>query len=314
MGVEIFMIKNFVLAGILCVVISNTGCGVPMEEKEYIPLRTNKELESQFQIQNNEFETLQEEYNALVKDYKNLKISYDSMKEELSKFEQEDKAWVEDKKFKWIYTEQWDKIIISKTYEANNQYEISDEKFLQGKLYEPLFYPMRLGKEQNGMPSDASQYTYQFIKEDTSYDVQIIGRGEIEIDGSVYSVDSNIHNLGKAFLAVPSYLKQSDPLGKIAGSGILLGEKQLKSPVFDSSVMRRIALSLYNGVQSKTIEKLYYAPRDVGNAAENITFYYYGEEIQMDVYEEYIRIVDEGNQYWYHWNTENKILEILLKL
>lgn len=225
----------------------------------------------------------------------------------------ENKA-LHDEKFKWINTNKWDKIILSKTYSPNDRVEITDNKFLQthNDYYFWLFESLKDAEyPTNGFFSDIESYTYEFIKGDKTYKINVVDRGVIQFNTNYYNVSRYIDNLGKAFLPPPKYIKTDSILNKIYESGAVVGELQYKSPVFSSFRIRGFSNEMQRMIDSGDAILLNNTPKNTGEKVERLTFYYYGQKIYMEVYKAYICLQDADKIYWYKTSPQTNILIVL---
>lgn len=243
-----------------------------------------------------------------------LKVDQGTPKENVKRSGQKDKSVEMAQGLKWINTSKWDKIIISKTNSSKERVEIKEKKFLEPKSnnFFWLFESLRKEKQPPGeFRSDEEHYTYEFIKGDKTYTVNVVDRGVVEIDHDYYKASRYVHNLGKAFLPAPKFIQTHSVLNKIWESGVVIGQLQYQSPEFSSFRIRGLVKFLQEKVESGEAVLLSNPPKNVGEIKEKLTFYYYGQKIFMEIYQSYICIKDDRKVNWYLNNSQPNILIVL---
>jgi hypothetical protein len=189
----------------------------------------------------------------------------------------------------------WDKIIISHPYSAEQErVTVEDPLILEGMRQ--LFYVKGLSDMafSNGYQSDIPPYTYEIVAGGQSHKINVVYREIIEAEatGQLFETARDIHLIGNAFMSKPWYVKPADLLTKMAHSGaVRRGDQYI---MFDSFRVQHKLFPLHNEAKLLTTK-----PEDPGRSLETFLFYYYGEELYMNVYSEYVQLKDSDDEQWY---------------
>ncbi|MGO4373387.1 hypothetical protein AB4Z21_22010, partial [Paenibacillus sp. MCAF20] len=144
----------------------------------------------------------------------------------------------------------------------------------------------------SGYQSDIGSYVYELYEQGQVYTVQVVNRGVIQAAANelLFEVDSNVHQLGAAFMPKPDFLKHDGLVAKMASSGaVKRGDSYVQFAPF--RVQSRVA-PLAEG------ELLKDEPAQVGDKLDQFTFYYYGELLLMEVYADYAHLSGDGSEEW----------------
>ena len=127
--------------------------------------------------------------------------------------------------------------------------------------------------------------------------------------GQYFQVENDAYQLGKAFMNRPSYLTQESTIAKMVNSGLLKVEDGNVYYVKTAGRIRTIAMAFFEADKRESIK-----PKDSSAAILKMTFYYYGEQIQMNLYKEgKVQIIDNSGGKWFDMKEED-ITQIKSKL
>lgn len=192
---------------------------------------------------------------------------------------------------------EWDKIIIYRYGDDSSKKVVNDPLFLESinelcnlRSVGTVSYP-------SGYQSDIETYTYEFYEGEQKYTIKVVDRGVIEAGRNelYFEVDEDIHQLGAAFMVRRSFINHDGLIAKMAASGaVKRGENDVQLSAF--RVQSRIA-PLTEG------EFLKVKPENVGEVIERFTFYYYGLELVMNVYKDYVCLSGDGSEEWYSFEN-----------
>jgi hypothetical protein len=112
-----------------------------------------------------------------------------------------------------------------------------------------------------------------------------------------FEVDPNAYQLGKAFMNRPSYLSEETTIIKMVNSGLLKVGNENALYVFNAGRIRSVALAFFEAKKHDSTK-----PVRSFSPILNATFYYYGETIKMNLYNEKIQIIDDSGEIWYDTN------------
>lgn len=118
--------------------------------------------------------------------------------------------------------------------------------------------------------------------------------------GKLFQIDKNAYQLAKAFIKKPAYLGEEPLEAKMAQSGVLKVQADSAFSLIRAGRIRSIALAF---VQADKREIA--APQHTVPAALQLTFYYYGETIRMNVYDGLVQVSDRSRMTWYAMNKED---------
>jgi len=211
--------------------------------------------------------------------------------------------------YQWVKEEEWDKILVYKTDLPNEKIQVTDKLFLKNIYFANLMIQQL--DPLNGPQSDVAHYTYEFIKGNNIYKVNVVGRDIIEFEGKYFTTNKYIYNLGKALLPAPKFIKTDAVLNKIYESGAVHGDNRFNYLYVDSFRIHGFVTFIQDGLDKGTVSILSGVPGNVGEVEETFTFYYYGEKLIMTVYPNYISIKDGTKTYWYKIDPNQIIFTVL---
>ncbi|MBC8061642.1 MAG: hypothetical protein H7Y18_13380 [Clostridiaceae bacterium] len=241
-----------------------------------------------------------------------LNLENDKLKEQLSSSStvgNTNKNMIDEENYRWAKEEEWDKILVYKSGFSNDKIEIKEKVFMKNIYFENLM--LQQSEPPNGPQSDVEYYTYEFIKGDKTYKVNVVGRDTIEYAGGNFLTNKYIYNLGKSLLPRPKFIITDSVINKIYESGALHGEREFNYLVLNSFRIHGFANALQDGISKGDIVDISKSPVNFGDMKEKFTFYYYGEKIHMEVYQNYLCIKDGNKTYWYKYESELLIFTIL---
>lgn len=189
----------------------------------------------------------------------------------------------------------WDKVIISRYAGDHTTKTVEDPLFLENINW--LLHIKSVGTVSfpNGYHSDVDFYTYELFQGEQSYTVKVVNRGVIETGKHelYFEVDKDIHLLGAAFMPKPAYIKHDGLIAKMAASGAVR-RGNLYVIVSAFRVQSKISPLANSG------KLLPDKPANVGEQIETFTFYYYGQELIMDIYRDHVMLSGDGEVEWYY--------------
>ncbi|MDQ0116279.1 hypothetical protein [Paenibacillus harenae] len=186
----------------------------------------------------------------------------------------------------------WDKVVVRRFVGDAEARTITDPVFLAN--IGALLHLKSVGETDfpSGYQSDVGTYVYELQKQGEVYSVQVVHRGVIQAAANelYFEVDGSVHQLGVAFMPKPAFLKHDGLVSKMASSGaVKRGESYVQFAPF--RVHSRVA-PLAEG------ELLKNAPDQAGERLEIFTFYYYGQQLLMEVYADYAHLTGDGSEEW----------------
>jgi hypothetical protein len=189
----------------------------------------------------------------------------------------------------------WDKIVISHPYSAEHErVTVEDPIILEGMRQ--LYHIKGLSDIafSSGYQSDIPSYTYEIFAGGTSHKINVVYREIIEAEeaGEYFETARDIHLIGNAFMPKPWYVNPADLLTKMANSGAVRRADQYIQ--FDAFRVQLKLSPLYHDAKPLTAK-----PEDPGRSIETYIFYYYGEELYLNVYPNYVLLKDFDYEEWY---------------
>jgi hypothetical protein len=186
----------------------------------------------------------------------------------------------------------WDKVVVSTFVGDAEAVTITDPLFLAS--VGSLLHLRSLSDSDfpSGYQSDIGSYVYELYEQGQEYTVQVVNRGVIQAAAKelLFEVDRNVHQLGVAFMPKPDFLKHDGLVAKMASSGaVKRGDSYVQFAPF--RVQSRVA-PLAEGVWLKD------PPVQAGDRLDHFTFYYYGEQLLMEVYADYAHLSGDGSEEW----------------
>jgi hypothetical protein len=145
--------------------------------------------------------------------------------------------------------------------------------------------------------SDILPCNYQ-VKMDNgeTYGITVPARGVLTFDQLAdhhFETDKYIHQLCKSLVKKPAFIPDLPLFAKLADSGLLFTQSD---GVYYYSA-NRIQGLIYAFLKTNKIEIP--VPANEGKTIEQYTFYSFGEKTNMNLYEQYIQIIDRGKAIWY---------------
>jgi hypothetical protein len=144
--------------------------------------------------------------------------------------------------------------------------------------------------------SDILPCNYQIsLNNGEAYGITLNARGVLTFDqlqNHDFETSAYLHQLCKAVIKKPFYMPDLSLYAKMADSGMLL-EDPNGVFYFSSSRIQGLIYAFLRADKTKVTD-----PIHPGDAIEQYTFYSYGERTNMNLYEQYIQIIDHGKQTW----------------
>lgn len=189
----------------------------------------------------------------------------------------------------------WDKVVIYRFENDSYSKTIEDPLFLES--IGRLLYLKSVSTENypSGYQTDIDSYTYEFYEGEQQYKIHVVDRGVIEAGRRefYFDVDLDVHQLGVAFMPIRPFIQHDGLIAKMVASGAVKRENQYVQ--FSSFRVQSRAASLMSA------ELLKGQPEDIGEKVESYTFYYYGTEIVMDIYQDHVFLSGDGSEEWYYY-------------
>lgn len=127
--------------------------------------------------------------------------------------------------------------------------------------------------------------------------VQLVQRNVVQFDelypGEYFAVDTTIYQLAKAVMNRPKYIPDNQPtIMKMIDSGLMRADENV--------YMTHPGRILYTAKSFFQLEKKSIAkPSNLSPLELKLTFYYYGEEIELYLYQNHARLVDGDKESWF---------------
>ncbi|SHJ71159.1 hypothetical protein [Paramaledivibacter caminithermalis] len=252
-----------------------------------------KEQEKIIGILEAKLQKLEEDNDKKSKEHDDLKQKLNMTQIEYENFDIYDVFLKEKNKIKnaypWLETEKWDKIVIA-PHDSDDKYISVNDSRILNSIGDFLHLKYETHEPPSGFTPDIPTYLYTFIKGDKQYDIEVVDRGIVEIEGKYYVANLNIHKLGEALIPSSSWNKPGNIDTKIASGGILIANQGVSYSTFR---MTMFAKTLSEG------KLLNNAPSDKGEKKGESTIFSHGEEIKLESYDSYLHIINNEKEYWY---------------
>lgn len=204
------------------------------------------------------------------------------------------------------------KVVVSKENDDPSLIEIVEPSILRSlpfilnlnRLLESDPFP-------GGLRNDETPCIYNVFSGDKQLSFKILADGIVlyQKDGKDYYFQSgyDTYLLGKAFIQKPNDIPDVPVLAKMYDSGLLMYySKNSESKIAYFSRFRiQGSVKILVSMKKKEIPK----PRGLLYETNRLSYYYFGNKIELILYDQYIQIVDGKNEYWYQ-ATENDINSI----
>lgn len=199
-------------------------------------------------------------------------------------------------KYPWLQTNQneiiLNKVTIGKYKDDPQAVTVTDPLILE---YVPSLLQVKhryFDGFPNGFQSPVGEYMYTLQTNTDEYDVQVIGRKLMAVGEDRLEVFGDIHLLGAAFV------KSDDDyeihiFTKIKNSGLMIGQKQHTYALFNEFRIKGVASVL---TESSLLKQQ--PTEEPGELLETLTFYYQGQKINMNLYLDYIHLIEDDTYYW----------------
>lgn len=243
----------------------------------------------------------------IKKQLENAEAEIASLQHENDKLKQEafnNKIYNQEDIFSWIKVDQWDEISISE--ERNHKtHSIKDPNLLKMQLY--FLGTIRSSYEPQAKPV---LFIYSFKKGNEAYLLNVYSGNVFEYNHEFYECTGNLRALGDAFLPYEKeWLKPDHILNTIYYSNVISGKKTIMAPIVENSDTHRlsagVAYYLSELQESKKPQK-----SDLSELSEIISFFNHGEMIQMYIYNDYLRLLYDEKEYWFHGNGKHPAKDI----
>lgn len=253
------------------------------KEKSVVLLKAKiQRLEENNKKSVSELEALKKKLNEIQEKYDDFNVIDAFLKE---------KREIKDR-YPWLETMSWDKMVIVSQDTDDKYIFVNDERILNHICDDFLHLKYETYEPPAGFDPDIPRYTYTFIKGDDTYDVSVVDRGIVEIDGKYYVTNLNVHKLGEALMPSPNWNKPGNVDTKIASGGILVAD--------DGVSFSQFRMQMFASMLSEAT-LLDRKPKDKGEKKSAGTLFSHGEEIEIECYNSYLHITDNKQEYWYRF-------------
>lgn len=202
----------------------------------------------------------------------------------------------------------WDKIVVSNEVDS---VIITDVDMLRG--ISSLFYLRRdVTMDYPNGPRYLESFKYVFTSDKDEITIYVRDNNVIEIEGipnRIFQSDNNIFQLGRAFLKEQQFYTRTEKntFEKILHSGMMIIGTQMKAQYFDKVAIIGSAYGLdFLNTGKDEISK----PIKESEEIERWTYYYYGQQIEVRFFENYISVQDGNNKRYFSKDSEEIKLQI----
>jgi hypothetical protein len=287
--------KSLIIALILAWML--VGC-----EKEEKPVVTDEKKSPDVLIQN-ENKTLHQQVDQLQAQLQGIEQKYKDLQEavETSKAEQQPLTTKYPKLADFSSPQEFQKIQI---IDAKGSKTITNPVMLKSiSNFIVIKNEASLG---SGPQADIEPVQYILATAKGTVKVNVEQQGIVSFPdtylGHYFEVDNTVYQLGKAFMNRPSYLNEEPAIVRMVNSGILKVVEKNSTDVYMSLSGRihSIAMAFITADKREIIK-----PKDISAVILNMVFYYFGEEIQMNLYKGNVQIKDGNGEKWFEMNEED---------
>ncbi|WNR44413.1 hypothetical protein [Paenibacillus roseipurpureus] len=142
--------------------------------------------------------------------------------------------------------------------------------------------------------------------------VNVIQQGIVSFNdlypGIYFAVDNNASQLGKAFMQKPSYLAGEPIFSKMINSGLMRIDDKNNIYIFAAGKIRNVVMAFINAEKNEGLKI-----KDSSTAMLKMTFYYYGEEIMLNLFKGKAQLKDNDGEKWFDVK-EQDISQIIAQL
>jgi hypothetical protein len=270
-----------ILLGIFIVAIIIFFCSCSNDKQELQKLIT--ELEANLSL-------MSEKYAKLFDEQKELESELTSLQSKNFHLRNES-GIIKDEILSWTKKRPWDEIKITHMDRTPHSVTLIDHKLLD-------LSPYFLGTIRYGFKpeADSIQYMYEFKKENEIFILNIYTKNIFEYNQEFFQCTGDLYALGEAFIPYGTeWLETENILNLIFYSSLYVGEKQFALPIIKSPKTESIAyfiseLEITDSPSQSVIGELF----------EVLHFYNHGNEVIIYIYSNYLKILYNMNEYWYH--------------
>jgi outer membrane murein-binding lipoprotein Lpp len=152
----------------------------------------------------------------------------------------------------------------------------------------------------NGPKSDIDNFSLILTNNSGTYMLDIVARDIATfpelVPGAYFRISSNVADLGRALMSKPDYVPIDSLETRMLNSGMIhVKEEQSQFYMVSSYRVRGVAITFLSGTKKEIPQ-----PQNVSDSLiEDITFYLFGNQIEMKVYPTQIQIKDGNREIWY---------------
>jgi TolA-binding protein len=186
--------------------------------------------------------------------------------------------------------------------DAKGSKTITDPDFL--KSTSTLFLIVEEASFGSGPQADIEPVQFILTTAKGTFKVNLVQMGVVSFDdlypGQYFKTNDEAYQLAKAFMNKPSYIDNESTIVEMVNSGLIKVDDKNVYYVTLAGRIRSIALAFHN---AKKIESK--KPNQLPQAIMKMTFYHYGKEIQMNLYEGQVQIKDSALEKWFELKAED---------
>lgn len=193
------------------------------------------------------------------------------------------------------------KVVVAKGKEDPSPIEIADPYILRSLPWIlNMNHMLEIEPFPGGLRIDETPCIYKVYSGDKHLSFEILADGIVlyQKDGKSFYFQSgyDTYLLGKAFIQKPNDIPDEPVLAKMYDSGLLMSYSNGQSDIAYISTFRvQGSVRTFVSMNKQKIHK----PEGELNFRNRLTYYYFGDKIELNIYDKYIQIVDNKNEYWY---------------
>lgn len=322
------MKKTIIIPILILIILFTVSCNKTTTTDN--PTSNNNEEIENLQNEIAELKLENEKLKQIIEDMGEEKELPDDEKEILDNYREYNTDYTSEEEFEWMNFKNWDKIAIyvDNGFDKTN-ITVTDKKIIPIK---PIDLTGKLTKistnsndaNQEGISyfegNDNIKYVYIFKSGNDSYKIEVISDNILFINGETYKAEKNAELLGQSMIEHKYIYKLENIIDKAINSNLCV-KKEYTSLVInpdgtyevsdnfnynyymESKLYKEIIEAITNSM--KKIDRPLLADNINCFPVAELTYYYNGEMINVDVYYNYIHIYDMMESYWYETTPSN---------
>ncbi|PDO10461.1 MAG: hypothetical protein BLM47_06930 [Candidatus Reconcilbacillus cellulovorans] len=171
----------------------------------------------------------------------------------------------------------------------------------------PAVYEEVAFAENAGGPLEPFEYVLTDQKGST-FRIRVLAENIVEfpdaLPGKSFQTDPVVSAYGYAFLSKPAFLPEASWESVATGNALAKVESgpppAVDKPLWLTARNRAVAYAFFAG-RPKPVAP----PEQPGDESESITFYRFGEQVRLRLYEEYVRVEFGKTELWFRMDREN---------